>query len=153
MTARHILGVLDGEDCSLWRTFDCAVALAGADHATLVLAKTTDPGRMIRWLGPVALHSMAISPEDLDFRRLASHTLARMTEFVPAEIPVTTRVLAQNTADALIALIRHGCFDTLVAGEAIVSRRRLQSELRRLGLRAIVPPGTASPAPGARSSP
>lgn len=141
MSARHVLGVLEDDGPSLWRTFDCAVALADRELARLTLAKTTDPGVLLRWFGGAAMQSVALSSDELDFPRIASHTLARVVEFVPAGIPVTTVVLGTNTTRALLAVIERGCFDTLVAGETLLTRRRLRCALGRIEIRTVVPAG------------
>ena len=135
MSGHHVLGVLEDERSRLWRTFDCAVGLAGTEHSRLTLAKTSDPGRVMRWFAPAALQSMAISPNDLRFLDIASDTLAMVAEFVPAEIPVTTLTLGQNTLCALIALIDRGAYDVLVASDRLLGRRRLRRALARSGLR------------------
>ena len=151
MSAHHVLGVLEGEGPRAWETFDCAVGLAESTHAALTLAAATDPGRFTRWLAPAALQPMLLSPEDLDFVEIAGHALANMVEFVPADIPVTTWVLRQNTTSALIDLVRRGSYDTVVASGKLQRRGRIRRELMRLGVRPVVPSYQQSSRPAAAS--
>ncbi|MFZ0088322.1 MAG: hypothetical protein WAL63_02360 [Solirubrobacteraceae bacterium] len=139
MSARHVLGVLEDDECRLWATFDRAVGLAASERARLTLAKTTNPGRLLRWFAPSALHSMCVSAEELDFCRIAGHTLARAAEFVPGSIPVTTVLLGDDTTSSLATLIRGGTFDAFVATDAVLTRK-LRADLRRLGVRTVVVP-------------
>ena len=124
MSVRHVLAVLEDAEPRLWSAFDRAVALAAQDEARLTLAKTTDPGWLMRWFAPAALQSMCVSAEDLDFRRLASHKLAVAAEFVPARIPVTTLVLGFNTTRAVSELLRGGGYDAVVATGVLLRRHR-----------------------------
>jgi len=147
MTAHHVLALLEDAEPRMWSAFDRAVALAGEDDARLTLAKTTDPGWLMRWFAPAALQSMCVSAEDLDFRRLASHKLALAAEFVPARIPVTTLVLGFNTARAVSDLVRDGAYDVVVATGVLLSRqRRLRRELTARGVRIVVAPRRPDPA-------
>ncbi len=146
MSVHHVLGVLEDDERRLWSTFDCAVSLAAEQAARLTLVKTTDPGRLMRWFAPSALQSMCVSAQELDFRTIASHTLARAAEFVPGSIPVTTVLLGEDTTGCLLAMLRNGPYDALVITEALLNRR-LRRELRRLGIRTVaVPRRPAAPA-------
>ncbi len=60
MSLRDVLAVLDDDQRRLWVTFDRAVRLADAEGARFTLAKTTDPGRVMRWVAPAAVQSMGI---------------------------------------------------------------------------------------------
>jgi hypothetical protein len=139
MSLHDILGVLDdGDEAVVWATFDQAVALAGDEHARLTLVKTIDPGRLMRWFAPAALQAMGIALPDLDFETIAGHTLARVVEFVPAGIPVTTRLLGLPTGRALIDLIGGGRHDAFVATDVLLAHNtRLVRELRRRHIRTV----------------
>lgn len=148
MSIRHVLGVLEDDERRMWATLEEAVALADAEQARLTLAKTTDPGWLMRWFAPAALQSMCVSADELDFRTAASHKLARAAEFVPAWIPVTTLVLGENTRSALVDLLRTGHYDALVGTETLFGQsRRLRCALRRLEVRAVVAAHTPTTAP------
>jgi nucleotide-binding universal stress UspA family protein len=135
MTARHVLGILEDDEQRLWAAFDCAVALADAERARLTLAKTTDPGWMIRWCAPAALQSMCVSASELDLRVAASHALARAAEMVPACIPLTTVVLGRDTSGSILDLVRRRPCDAVVATDALLRRRRrLRRDLGHLGV-------------------
>lgn len=147
MTAHHVLAVLEDDERRLWSVLERAIALSDAEQARLTLAKTTDPGWLMRWFAPAALQAMGVCAEELDLRTTASHKVARAAEFVPAWIPVTTLVLGQNTRSALIDLLRRGPYDALVATGCLLGQgRRLRCELDRLGVSAVVV-GHQSPAP------
>lgn len=147
MCIRQVLGVLEDEECRMWGTLEEAVALADAEQARLTLAKTTDPGWLMRWFAPAALQSMCVSADELDFRTAASHKLARAAEFVPAWIPVTTLVLGENTRSAVIDLLGTGQYDALVGTESLFAQsRRLRCALRRLEVRAVVAGRVPAPA-------
>ncbi|HEX4009142.1 MAG TPA: hypothetical protein VHX62_04010 [Solirubrobacteraceae bacterium] len=147
MSAHHVLALLEDCEPRMWSAFDQAVALAGEHDARLTLAKTTDPGLLMRWFAPAALQSMCVSAEDLDFRRLAGHRLALAAEFVPSRIPVTTLVLGFNTTRAVSELVRDGAYDAVVATGVLLNRhRRLRRELVARGLRTVVAPRRPDPA-------
>lgn len=159
MSAQHVVGVLEDDEERLWATLPEAIALADAERARLTLAKTTDPGLLLRWFGPAALNAMCLSSDLLDFRMSASHKLARAAEFVPAWVPVTTLLLGENTTSALTELLTGGLYDVVVATDSLLARsRRLRCELKRLEIRTVcvparpasrpgVPAGEADPAP------
>ncbi|HWC86684.1 MAG TPA: hypothetical protein VG388_09095 [Solirubrobacteraceae bacterium] len=140
MSFRHVLGVLENGEDALVSVLTGAVRLAEIERARLTLAKTTDPGRVIRWLRPCAALSMVTPMAELvsaeaDLEEMAGHRLARAAEFVPASIPVTTIVLGPDTARALRALLGSGTYDVMVATAALLARSpRLGRELRRLGV-------------------
>ncbi len=144
MSAHHVLGVLEDDERRLWSTLDRAVRLAAEQPARLTLAKTTNPGRLMRWFAPAALQSMCVSAQELDFQTIASHTLARAAEFVPGSIPVTTVLLGPDTTGCLVTMLRDGPYDALVTTEALLNRR-LRHELRRLGIRTVVVPRRSAP--------
>jgi hypothetical protein len=91
VSAHHVLGILEDDEQRLWATLAQAIAVAEAEHARLTLAKTTDPGWLMRWFAPAALNAMCVSSEELDFRTAASHKLARAAEFVPGCVPRADR--------------------------------------------------------------
>jgi hypothetical protein len=139
----HVLGVLEDDERSLWATFRRAVQLADEENARLTLAKTTDPGRILRWLSPFTTGWLYV-PLDTDPQTTASHTLARAAEFVPGWIPVTTRLLGPRTASAVQDLVAGGAYDALVATERRLAHSpRLRTELERLGLRTVAVAPTA----------
>jgi hypothetical protein len=135
----HVLAVLGDEQKDLWMTFDRAVALADAGNARLTLAKTTDPGRVVRWFAPASWSSMMVSPADLQFERIAGDMLARAVEFVPVWMPVTTVLLGLPTLRALRDLTRRGRYDALVCGDALLTHSpRLRRDLRRNDVDTVV---------------
>ena len=145
MTAQHVLGVLEDDERRLWATLEQAIAVAEAEYARLTLAKTTDPGWLMRWFAPAALNAMCFSSAELDFRTAASHKLARAAEFVPGCVPVTTLVLAESTGNALTGLLRRGHHDVVVMTDALWARnRRLRGELRQMGIRTVLVPSRAA---------
>lgn len=166
MSFHHVLGVLDDDPDEIRMVLGDAVRLAEADRARLTLAKTTDPGRVVRWLRPCAALSVLVPMAEMlsaeaDMKAIAGHRLARAAEFVPASIPITTILLGPRTGSALRVLVKGGSYDLVVAGAALLARnRRLSRDLRRLGVCAPAlsrpsPPATDrsdEPSPGARSA-
>ena len=61
MGAIQVLGVLEDSDHQMWPVVMRAVELAHATEARLTLAKTTDPGRLMRWFAPSASLSSRLS--------------------------------------------------------------------------------------------
>ncbi|HZE05262.1 MAG TPA: hypothetical protein VE127_08570, partial [Solirubrobacteraceae bacterium] len=60
MCVKHVLAVLEDGESRLWSALDRAIELADAEHARLTLAKTTDPGWLMRWFAPAGLHAMCV---------------------------------------------------------------------------------------------
>jgi hypothetical protein len=141
VSAHHVLGVLEDDDQRLWATLEQAIAVAEAEYARLTLAKTTDPGWLMRWFAPAALNAMCVSSEELDFRTAASHKLARAAEFVPGCVPVTTLLLGESTGHALIEILGRGQHDVVVMTDAMHGHcRRLRCALKDQGIRTVLVP-------------
>jgi hypothetical protein len=154
VSAQHVLGVLEDDERRLWATLEQAIAVAETEYARLTLAKTTDPGWLMRWFAPAALNAMCVSSEELDFRIAASHKLARAAEFVPGCVPVTTVVLGESTGNSLIELIEHGRHDVVVMSDALHGHcRRLRCALKAQGVRTVLVPTRPSPEREAVDSP
>ncbi len=137
MSVHHVLGVLEDRERCLSSAFERAVALAESERARLTLVKTTDPGRIVRWLSPFVVGSLYV-PSSVDPQTACGHLLARAAEFVPRDIPLTTLLLTENTQRALQKLVRDGRYDALVATAALLAHcPKLTRDLRRLGIRAV----------------
>jgi hypothetical protein len=133
----HVLGLLEDGEERLWTCLGRSVELAEREHARLTLAKTTDPGRLVRWLGPFAIGTLYL-PGQGDALVEAGHALARAAEFVPQDVPLTTLLLTDETQRELLRLIRSGRYDALVACAGLLSRcRRLSRELRKLNIETV----------------
>jgi hypothetical protein len=134
MSMCNVLGVLDDDEELMWDTLDAAIQLADAEHARLTLSKTCEPGRTYFWLCPFAAGGIYLPPAQ-DSPEEAGRVLARLAEFVPEWIPLTTLVLGANTSGELRKLVRKGQYGAIVAPESLLSRRSLLSrELRRSGI-------------------
>lgn len=147
MGAHHVLGVLEDDDRRVWATLEQAIAVAEAEYARLTLAKTTDPGWLMRWFAPAALNAMCVASQELDLRTAASHKLARAAEFVPGCVPVTTMLLGESTGSALSELIGRGIYDVVVMSDAMHGRcRRVRCALKANAIRTVlVPVGDSQP--------
>ncbi len=133
-----VLGILEDDERCLHATFERAVELADRERALLTLAKTTDPGWLMRWFAPAAIPSMMVPETCLDFDRIAGNRLARAVEFVPAWIPVTTVVLPRNTSKGVLGLLRTGCYDGIVASSGLLGQcPRLRRGLIRAGVEIV----------------
>jgi hypothetical protein len=137
MSMCNVLGVFgDGED-QTWATLNASIALADAENARLTLVKTCDGGRSYVWITPFA-YGGAYVPPPLDSPADAARLLARVAEFVPGTIPLTTLVLGPDTQRSLVRLLRAGNFGALVADRQLLLHcRRLRRELRREGIREV----------------
>jgi len=132
---RHVLALLHDCEQEISAVLDRAVELADAERARLTLAKTTDPGRLVRWFGPLAPLGRVAPMCEPDLDAMAGHRLARAAELIPAEIPVSTVLLGRNTPRALRGLVASGCHDLLVLAATELSHdAKLRRELRRLEL-------------------
>jgi hypothetical protein len=137
MSMCNVLGVLGDNEDQMWETFNATIALAEAECSRLTLAKTCDDGRAYVWVTPFALGGVFVPPA-IESPAEASRVLARVVEFVPACIPVTTLVLAADTQSALVKLVRNGHFNALVADDDLLSHcRKLRRELDRQGIKGV----------------
>jgi hypothetical protein len=136
----EVLAVLGDAEDELWACLDAAVEVAERDHARLTLAKTTDPGRLVRWLCPFAIGTLYL-PGQIAME--AGHALARAAEFVPQDIPLTTVLLTDATQRDLLRLLRAGRYGAVVASASLLSHcRKLTRQLGRLGVEPVpVVPG------------
>jgi hypothetical protein len=132
MSMCNVLGVLDDDEESMWCTLEAAVELADAEHARLTLSKIFEPaGRTYCWLCPFGTGGLYVPPAQ-DSPEEASRMLARLAQFVPDWIPLTTLVLGANTSGELRKLVRKGQYGAIVAPKSLLSRRGVLSrELRR----------------------
>jgi hypothetical protein len=117
----------------MWGVLERAIELAEAEHARLALAKTTDPGWLVRWFGPLAAASRGAAMITLDAEH-QQRLLDCASAHVPASIPLTRVLLGPDTACAIRRLAEHACFDLLVTDEVAARSRRLRREIRRLEL-------------------
>ena len=71
-------------------------------------------------------------------RRTRRGLLARVAEFVPGTIPVTTLVLGPDTQRSLVRLLRAGNYGAVVADQQLLAHcRRLRRELQRESIREV----------------
>lgn len=150
----HVLVLLDDDERAMFPVLDRAIELAEVEHARLTIAKTTDPGRIVRWFGPMAMISrggpMIEPPLDCQSRALDC-----AAAYVPASIPLTRVLLGSNTGRALRRLAQTQCYDLLIVREGFAAHnRRLRKEIRALGLSELaVHPRSGSPASVPASGP
>jgi hypothetical protein len=131
---RHVLALLDDDEAAMWSVLDRAIELAEAENARLTIAKTTDPGWVVRWFGPLAVMARCgpvIAPDN----EIQCCALDRASEYVPPSIPLTRVLLGPDTACALRRLAQHADHDLLVVKESLIAHdRALRKEIRKLGL-------------------
>lgn len=131
----QVLAVLHDDQREATAVLDRAVELADVEHACLTLAKTSDPGRLVRWCGPLAALCRPPAMIDFDLQGIATQQLGRLVDQVPASVPFRTLVLGPDTACAVRQLLAHGSYDLLVIGAKSLSRDfRLRRQLRRPGI-------------------
>jgi hypothetical protein len=129
----QVLAVLHDNERESTAVLERAIELADVERARLTIAKTTDPGRLVRWCGPMAAISRPAPMIDPDQRDFAARRLACLAELVPASIPLRTQVLGPDTTCAVRRLIAGGSYDLLVIGAKSLFRDfRLRRELRHL---------------------
>lgn len=142
----HVLVLLDDDTIAMQRLMNRAIELADVERARLTIAKTTDPGRVVRWFAPLATLSRC-SPmvvPDTDFARTA---LDRATAHVPASIPLTRVLLGSDTVRALRRLAKTDLYDLLIVSDKVIAHNRaLRRQVRQLGLCTLsVCPDSADP--------
>jgi Universal stress protein family len=132
---RHVLALLDDDSCAMCSVLDRAIELAGAEHARLTLAKTTDPGWVTSCLCAYGALAGAVPLTDAELQERAGHRLARAAEFVPGSISLTTVVLGRDTPSAVRRLAEGACYDLLVVSHRLLAHsRRLRRVVKRLGI-------------------
>ena len=121
MCLRNVLCVLEQPEERFWSTFAMAIELAEREHARLTLVTGREPGRAYTWCAGFMVGALYVPP-DRDPEQAAAQLLARVAEFVPGDIPVTTMVLSQEPKRDLRRLIRSGAYDALVGDEHLLRR-------------------------------
>jgi hypothetical protein len=130
----HVLVLLDDDEASMWAVLDRAIELAEAERARLTIAKTTDPGWIVRWFGPLTVLSRC-GPMIEPSTDAQCAALDRASSYVPPQIPLTRVLLGSDTVCALRGLAKRSSYDLLVLRESLLARNRsLRREIRRLGL-------------------
>lgn len=152
---RQILAVLGDEEPAMWAVLERAVDLAEVQRARLTLAKTTDPGPVIKWFGPPALLAAGAGAgvTESELQAVAADKLARASEFVPESVSLTTVLLGTDTACALHRLAKDDTYDLLVIDIALADHsHRLRREIKRLQLctLTVLPQPSQSDRPGPR---
>jgi Universal stress protein family len=125
-----VLVLLDDDERAMWRVLERAIEIAEVERARLTIAKTTDPGRMVKWFAPLATVSRAGLMVEPD-RESPGCMLERATASVPASIPVTRILLGDDTARALRRLAESTRYDLAVMNERFAAHNR--SVFRLLG--------------------
>jgi hypothetical protein len=137
MSMCNVLGVLGDSEDQVWATLNAAIDLADAENARLTLVKTCDCGRPYVWITPFA-YGGAYVPPPVDSPAEAARLLARVAEFVPGTISLTSLVLGPDTQRALVRLLHAGNYGAVVADKQLLTHcRRLRRELRREGIREV----------------
>jgi len=137
MSMCNVLGVLGDSEDQTWATLNAAIALAEEENARLTLVKTCDCARAYVWVTPFA-YGGAYVPPPLDSPAEAARLLARVAEFVPETISLTTLVLGPDTQRSLVRLLHAGNYGAVVAERQLLTHcRRLRRELRHEGIREV----------------
>jgi hypothetical protein len=130
----HVLVLLDDDEAAMSSLLERAIELVEAEHARLTIAKMTDPGRIVRWFGPVAMLSRC-GPVLEPTAESQCHALDRACARVPASIPLTRVLLTPDTIPALRRLAEREEHDLLIVKDALLRHNRgLRAEVRRLGI-------------------
>jgi hypothetical protein len=134
----HVLVLLDDDEQAMGTVLERAIEIAEVERARLTIAKTTDPGRMVRWFAPMATASRAGLVVEPDMQSPCC-MLDRATAAVPASLPVTRVLLGADTARALRRLAETATFDLVVMREGFAARHRaVRRGLSRLNLSTLL---------------
>lgn len=130
----HVLVVLDDDERAMYPVLDRAIELAEVERARLTIAKTTDPGRMVKWFGPMAMVSRG-GPVIESATDVQSRALDCAAAYVPASIPLGRVLLGADTRRALRRLAQAESYDLLIVRDGFGAHNRgVRREIRRLGL-------------------
>lgn len=128
----HLLVLLDDDERAMSTVLERAIEIADVEHARLTLAKTTDPGRMVKWFAPLATVSRAGLVVEPDLHSPCC-MLDRAIMSVPASIPVTRVLLGEDTARAVRRLAESTTYDLAVMRDTFAAHNRsVRRTLRRL---------------------
>jgi Universal stress protein family len=134
----QVLVLLDDDEGAMWSVLERAIEIAQVERARLTIAKTTDPGRMVKWLAPLATVARAglmVEPDTESPRCM----LDGATASVPASIPLTRILLGENTARAVRRLAESTSYDLAVMDEKFAARNRSVLRLfRRLNVSTLL---------------
>jgi hypothetical protein len=138
MSMCDVLAVLEDAEAQIWSTFDAAVDLAISENSRLTLAKTTLEAFTGVWLSPFAFGGVYV-PLSTDPDVEAERILAKVAEFVPVSLPVTTVKLGRDNQESLRRLIRRSRFEAVVAGPKLFKQyRRFARDVRRARIVTVV---------------
>jgi hypothetical protein len=131
---RHVLALLGDDEAEMWSVLERAIELAESERARLTIAKTTDPGWIVRWFAPLAALWRCGVMMTLDTAH-NQRALDRASAHVPASIPLTRVLLGQDTARSVRGVVERSCCDLLIAPASVMAHNRsLRREARRLEL-------------------
>jgi hypothetical protein len=143
----NVLALLDHDESATWSVLSRAIEIAEVERARLTIAKTTDPGRIVKWFLPLAMMSRVAPVTEMDIEALARE-VDRACECVPDSVPLKRVVLDTDTASALRTLMDGECYDLLVVREGFADNSRaVWKEIRRRKCCALI----VCPQPSAES--
>jgi len=119
---RNVVGVLESDRGSTDAVIDTVTAIALDSGARVTLAKTCDPGKLMRWLAPCIADALHTGEVERGLTEEARTTLARIAEWLPTDLCFQTIVLGPSTPGALRELVRSEIYDTLVLGHQLLAR-------------------------------
>jgi nucleotide-binding universal stress UspA family protein len=132
---RQVLALLHDTEHEMWRVLERAIELADTERARLTLAKTTDPGRLVRWFSPLAPLCRLAPIAEPDLSTHAARRLAEVAETVPASIPLCTVLLGLDTTASVRRLAERTPYDlVVVSATALGHDFKLRRLLRSLGV-------------------
>jgi hypothetical protein len=131
---RHVLALLGDDEAEMRSVLERAIELAESERARLTIAKTTDPGWIVKWFAPLAALWRCGVMMTLDTAH-NQRALDRASAHVPASIPLTRVLLGQDTARSVRGVVERSCCDLLIAPASLLTHNRsLRREVRRLEL-------------------
>jgi hypothetical protein len=120
---RGVLALIADDAAEADAVVERSVRLAEQAHGRLTIAALACPDVRRTWLAGLALMGTCLAPRQSNCVTVAQHRLARVAEFIPVTIGLTTLIIGEPPRAPVRRLLASGRYDLLVIGARLAGRR------------------------------